>query len=69
MINVHDNAETATNSKKNNTSILDIDLIESLSVPYADILDSPRTLEAMNNLGILPSELDDASYETVRVQL
>lgn len=50
-------------------SILDIDLSESLNDSYKKIINSPRTIEAMANIGILPEELDDMSYETIRTQL
>ena len=50
-------------------SILDIDLSESMTMPYQRILNSPRTLEAMANLGIRARELDDISYETVKQQI
>ena len=51
------------------TSILDIDLNQSIGQSYAEILDSPRTKEAMKNLGIIAGELNNVSYETVRNQL
>lgn len=50
-------------------SILDIDLSQSLIESYREILKSPRTLEAMANLGIEAQELDDKSYDTIKKEL
>ena len=38
-------------------------------VSYEDIINSPRTLEAMDVLGIEPKELDDVSYQDIKKQL
>jgi hypothetical protein len=43
--------------------------IDTKGISYADILNSPRTLEAMESLGILGKELDDIKYETIRDEL
>ena len=51
------------------TSILEIDLSKSLIQSYREILKSPRTLEAMANLGILAEELDDKSYDLIKKEL
>jgi len=58
-----------TASPQRIVSILDIDLSASIPGSYTRILNSPRTIEAMKNLGILGSELDDTSYDTVRENL
>jgi hypothetical protein len=62
-----DNADTASSSKRNYVSIQDVDLNESKNMSYGEILDSPLTLLAMNNLGILVIELNGVSYETVHI--
>ena len=36
---------------------------------YKDIINSPRTLEAMECLGILGAELDDVNYESIRDEI
>ena len=56
-------------SHRKYTSILDIDLSASLTKGYTEILNSPRTLEAMSSLGIDPTELDDQSYDTIKQQI
>ena len=51
------------------TSILEVDLSQSLLQSYKEIIKSPRTLEAMANLGILAEELDDKSYDVIKKEL
>lgn len=55
-----------TAAHTNIVSILDVDLSASINVSYKEIINSPRTLEAMANLGIMPEELDDVSYEHIK---
>ena len=63
---------TAVDTFENKTyiSILDIDLnLPQDGVSYADLINSPRTLEAMATLGHQPEELDDISYAEIRDML
>ena len=51
-------------------SIVDIDLnVPQGGISYADLINSPRTLEAMASLGYEPKELDDIEYEDIRDML
>ena len=50
-------------------SILDIDLSESVKQSYKITINSPRTLEAMANIGIKSEEFDDQSWEQIKKQL
>ena len=51
-------------------SIVDIDLnVPQGGISYADLINSPRTLEAMATLGHEPEELDDISYADIREML
>jgi hypothetical protein len=43
--------------------------LETKGVSYQDILNSPRTLEAMEALGITGHELDSVKYESIREEL
>ena len=49
-----DIAETMADSSRKYISILDLDLSASITQSYKDVITSPRTKEAMANLGILP---------------
>lgn len=49
---------------------MDVNLkVSTKGVSYEEIINSPRTLEAMDTLGIEPKELDDVEYEDIRQQL
>jgi len=49
---------------------MDINLkVATKGVSYEDIINSPRTLEAMDVLGIEANELDDVSYDAIKQQL
>ena len=61
-------AETLGN--KTYISIVDIDLnVPQGGISYADLINSPRTLEAMATLGHEPEELDDITYADIREML
>ena len=64
-----DELHTAGETLENKTyiSIVDIDLnVPQDGISYAELINSPRTLEAMATLGHQPEELDDISYEEIR---
>mgnify|MGYP001195367773 CR=1 FL=1 len=46
---------------------MDLNLkVSTNGVSYEDIINSPRTLEAMDTIGIEARELDDVSYDEIK---
>ena len=49
---------------------MDIDLkIDLKGLSFSEIINSPRSLEAMESLGITSKELDNVKYESIREEL
>ena len=40
--------------------------VSTNGVSYEEIINSPRTLEAMDTLGIEPRELDEVDYDDIK---